>query len=148
VEPPTGLSTNAAPFLCRRAHGAHLDKELAFDLAGEESVVAAVSRFDRGSIGDDADHDLARGGELARCRRDFRAGVGERLRFLQRAVPHGNFVSNAHQPLRHRCAHPAHSRDTDFQVRSPKRVRDSIENTAAQFEPALPPAVRALQPHA
>ena len=49
-----------------RRHGAHLDEQLAFDVAGEQARRPVIDRVDRRAVGQDGDDCFAGGGERAR----------------------------------------------------------------------------------
>jgi hypothetical protein len=95
-----------------RAYRAHLDEQLARNVAGEQAGRAVIDGIDRGLIGEDGDDRLRHTRERPRARNGGGAGRDQRCGLLRRAIPHRDPIAGLDQPQRDRCAHlsePGHS---------------------------------------
>ncbi len=99
-----------------RAHGAHLDEELARDVAREQAVVTKVYGRKGGGVGQEGHRNVRRCRHFPRRRHYLRARGRECARLVHGAVPHCNFVPEPQQARGDGRAHPAGAGHADSQV--------------------------------
>jgi len=83
-------------------------------VARQQAVRPVIDRVDRGAVGQQRDHRLARGRHLGRRSGNLGAGFGQRLGFARRAIPDGNLVADFHEPRGDVDAHGAQPGYSDF----------------------------------
>jgi hypothetical protein len=95
-------------------NGAHLDEELAPDIARQEPVRTVVDALDCGRIREDGEHDLDVLREFGRRAGPPRAGPHQWLDLLGGAVPDGYVVPDFDQALCDCGSHPAEPGHADI----------------------------------
>src|SRR5262249_31217396 len=102
-----------------RLQGAHLDKQLAGDRAGEKSVAAGEDLPHALVLGDDRQHHVRCAGHRARTVDDAQPALAERIAGLAVAVPAHDLAAALVQTLGNRRAHPSETDQTDFHPPAP-----------------------------
>ena len=110
-----------------RLHRAHLDEQLALDVAGEQPVGLLVDGGQRLLVGEDGDDRLGLRRQLGRGLGHLGACVRQRLGLVRRAVPHRHVVADLDQMGRNRRAHAAHTRNADTHVAPPGILCQQLE---------------------
>ena len=91
---------------------------LPFTSPDKQTVRPVVDGVDRRGVGEHGDDGFAALGKLGRRRRHFGAGIGQRLGFVRRAIPHRDLMADFHQPRRNRRAHGAETCNTNLHTSS------------------------------
>src|ERR1700722_19038867 len=113
-------------------HRAHLDDELALEIAGEQPLRTAIDLVDRIRVGETGDDGLDRARDRRRARRRLGAGIDERLYLGGGAIPHRHLVANLDQPRRDRGAHPAEAGNSHAHVTTLRAQTDRIAATISE----------------
>ena len=100
-------------------HRAHLDDELALDVAGEQPRRALVDGAMRVALVRMVTMASTGLGKLGRRLGDLGAGVGERLELVRRAVPDGDLVPDLDQARGNRRPHATDTSNADAHRLSP-----------------------------
>src|ERR1700694_75505 len=97
-----------------RLYRTHVDEELAFEVRREQARWSLICRVDRGSVGQDRDHDLDSFCEIGGRCGDLSTSIRQRLRFLWRTVPDRRLIAGLHQSRGDGCTHLADASDTNM----------------------------------